>query len=415
MFFVYKVLTNIVLFFSPIIILFRILKKKEDPIRFKEKLGYYTKKRVNGKLIWFHGASVGEILSIIPLIEKLENDTKIKQILITSNTLSSSRVLLNLKFKKTIHQFFPIDTNYHSKKFLNYWKPSMAVFIDSEIWPNMLLNIKKKRISLILMNARITEKSFKRWRLFASYARTFFQTFDLCLSSSLRSKNYLKILGAKKVKFIGNLKFAQSEKDIDGLKNDLKKFLLSKKIWCASSTHFTEEKTCAHVHKKLKTKYKNLLTIIIPRHIHRTEKIINEIKELDLIIHTHSSKKKINKKTDIYLVNSFGQTKSFFKFCKIVFLGGSIVQHGGQNPLEAARYGCKILHGPNVWNFDEIYALLNKFKVSYKVNNPNQLANKVDKMLKKKNNFKILKHKIKNIGNKILNSTLNELNQFIKK
>ena len=169
------------------------------------------------------------------------------------------------------------------------------------------------------------------------------------------------------------------------------------------------------MHKKLKTKYKNLLTIIIPRHIHRTEKIINEIKELDLIIHTHSSKKKINKKTDIYLVNSFGQTKSFFKFCKIVFLGGSIVQHGGQNPLEAARYGCKILYGPNVWNFDEIYALLNKFKVSYKVNNPNQLAYKVDKMLKKKNNFKILKHKIKNIGNKILNSTLNELNQFIKK
>jgi 3-deoxy-D-manno-octulosonic-acid transferase len=254
MFVVYRIFLYLILIFSPLIILIRLLRKKEHPTRFKEKFGLYTKKRLKGKLIWFHGASVGEILSIIPLIEKLENNKKIKQILITSNTLSSSKILSNLKLKKTIHQFFPIDTNYHTLKFLNYWKPSMAVFIDSEIWPTMITNIKKRQISLVLMNARITDKSFRRWKIFSSHAKNFFQKFDICLSSSLKSKQYLKFLGAKKIKFIGNLKFTESEKKIDVLDKTLKKFFLSKKIWCASSTHGIEEKIFANVHIKLKTK-----------------------------------------------------------------------------------------------------------------------------------------------------------------
>jgi len=415
MFFFYKILTNVILFFSPIIILIRLLRKKEDTLRFKEKFGFYTKKKLSGKLIWFHGASVGEILSVVPLIEKLENNKKIRQILITSNTLSSSKILTKLKLKKTIHQFFPIDTNYHTKKFLNYWKPTIAVFIDSEIWPNMIINIKKKPIPLILMNARITDKSFKRWKKFSLYAKTFFQKFDVCLSSSLKSKRYLKSLGDKKIKYIGNLKFTESEKKIDVLDKTLKKFFLSKKIWCASSTHDIEEKICANVHIKLKTKYKNLLTIIIPRHIHRVNEIINQMKKLNLKIHLHDSKHKIKADTDIYLVNSFGQTKLFFKACRTVFLGGSMIKHGGQNPLEAARFGCKILHGPNVWNFNEIYALLKKHEISTKIINSNQLSLNVDKVLNNKKRYKNLEIKIKNLGNKILTSTLNELNFYINK
>ena len=415
MFFAYRILTNLILILSPIIIFIRLLKKKEHPKRFKEKFGFYTKKKIKGKLIWFHGASVGEILSIIPLIENLEKNKEINQILITSNTLSSSKILSNLKLTKTIHQFFPIDTNYHTQKFLKYWKPSVAVFIDSEIWPNMITNIKKTSISLILMNARITDKSFKRWKLFKSYAKKIFCNFDICLSSSHKSKKYLKSLGAKNIKHVGNLKFTQSEKNITFLDNDLRKFFLSKRIWCASSTHSTEEFICANVHKKLKVKYKNLLTIIIPRHIHRTEEIVNEMKKLNLNVHLHNSKNKIDKDTDIYLVNSFGQTKSFFKVCKTVFLGGSMIRHGGQNPLEAARFGCKILHGPNVWNFDEIYNLLKKNKVSRKIINSNQLSLNVDKMLNNKNKHRSLENKIKSLGNKILISTLTEINFYINK
>ena len=415
MFFFYRILTNLILFISPVIILIRLLQKKEDPLRFREKFGFYSKKKIKGKLIWFHGASVGEILSVIPLIEKLETNREIKQILITSNTLSSSKILSQLKLKKTIHQFFPIDTDWNANKFLNYWDPSVAIFIDSEIWPNMITNIKKKSISLILINARITDKSFKKWKTFSSFSKTLFQSFDICLSSSLKSKNYLKSLGAKKIVYLGNLKFSQSEKATYALNNNVKNFFLSKKIWCASSTHEIEEKICANVHKKLKSKYKNLLTIIIPRHIHRTKEIVKEIRKLNLIVHVHNSRKKIDKKADIYLVNSFGQTKSFFKFCKTVFLGGSIIKHGGQNPLEAARYGCQILHGPNIWNFKEIYNLLESHNVSNKIVTANQLTHKVDQILNNKNNSKNLELKIKNLGNKILKSTINEINFHINK
>ncbi|WP_415299762.1 3-deoxy-D-manno-octulosonic acid transferase [Candidatus Pelagibacter sp. Uisw_134_02] len=415
MFFFYRVLVNIVLLFSPIIILIRLLKKKEHTKRFKEKFGFYTKKKIRGKLIWFHGASVGEILSIVPLIEKLENNKKIKQILVTSNTLSSSSIISNLRLKKTIHQFFPIDTNYNSKKFLNYWQPSIAFFIDSEIWPNMITNIKNKSIPMILLNARITDRSYKKWKVFASTAKKIFHKFDLCLSSSIKSQKYLKSLGAKKIKYIGNLKFSQSIKYKDILNDNLIKFFSTKKIWCASSTHQTEELLCARAHKKLKKKYKNLLTIIIPRHVHRNEKIIHDLNKLDLKVHTHSSSTNINNNTDIYLVDTFGETKSFFKICKIVFLGGSIIKHGGQNPLEAARYGCKILHGPNVWNFDEIYILLKKYNVSNKFKNINQLTNKIEKIIDSKKSFKDIEFKIKKLGNRILNSTLNEVNFFINK
>ena len=415
MFFFYRILINLILFLSPIIILIRLLQKKEDPLRFKEKLGFYSKKKLKGKLIWFHGASVGEILSVIPLIEKLEKNKQIKQILITSNTLSSSKILSRLKLKKTIHQFLPIDTDYNTNKFLSYWDPSIAIFIDSEIWPNMITNIKKKNISLMLINARITKKSFTKWNFFPSSAKKLFQNFDMCLSSSLESKNYLKLLGAKKISYIGNLKFTQSEKTADELSSNIKKFFLTRKIWCASSTHELEEKICANIHKKLKIKYKNLLTVIIPRHIHRTKKIIKEIKELNLKIHLHDSRKKIDEETDIYLVNSFGQTQSFFKACKTVFLGGSIIEHGGQNPLEAAKYGCQILHGPNVWNFKEIYNLLEVHGVSNKITTTKQLSLKVEQIFNSKKNSKKLQLKIKILGNKILESALNEINFYMNK
>ena len=194
----YRLLACLILILSPIILIIRLLKKKEDPKRFKEKFCFFSEKKNKGKLIWFHGASVGELQSIVPLIEKLDKNKKINQILITSNTLSSSKIINKFKFKKVIHQFFPIDVNFFSKKFLNYWKPSIVFFIDSEIWPNMLLNIKKENIPTILINGRITEKTFKRWLLFPNFSNMLFKKFNLCLSSSKESKKYLKKLGAKK-------------------------------------------------------------------------------------------------------------------------------------------------------------------------------------------------------------------------
>ena len=211
MLFFYRLVANFIFIISPIIIIYRIFKKKEDPKRFLEKIGKFDKKNTNNDLLWFHGSSVGEILSIIPLIEKLEKNKNVKKILVTSSTLSSSSVLQKLKLKKTIHQFFPIDTNFLSEKFLNYWKPSIAIFIESEIWPNMILNIKKKSIPLLLLNARITKKSFNKWNSISSLSKNLFGNFDVTFPQNNETKKYLKILGAKKIKMIGNLKFSENE------------------------------------------------------------------------------------------------------------------------------------------------------------------------------------------------------------
>ena len=252
----------------------------------------------------------------------------------------------------------------------------------------MIVNIKKKSLPLILLNARITKKSYSKWKMIPSTSNMLFNKFDICLSQNQETKKYLKYLGAKKIKFFGNLKFSESKSQKNNNFDDKsKKIFKSRKIWCAASTHNTEEKICALAHKKLKNKYNNLVTIIIPRHIQRTDYIINEIKDLNLKVQTRSTSNKISKNTDIYLVDAYGETKSFYKICKTVFLGGSLINHGGQNPLEPARFGCKILHGPYVQNFTEVYNLLEKNNLSSKFNNIHQLINLINQSFIKKTNF----------------------------
>jgi 3-deoxy-D-manno-octulosonic-acid transferase len=410
---IYRILINLIIILSPLIIIFRLIKKKEDSKRFKEKFCFFSKLKKKGKLVWFHGASVGELQSIVPILEKLEENDKIQQVLITSNTLSSSKVLEKLKFKKVIHQFFPVDNNFLTNKFLDHWQPSMALFIDSEIWPNMISNLNKKKIPIILLNARITKKSFIKWKILSNFSKKIFSKINLSLASNTLSKNYLKKLGAKNIKLFGNLKFAQSEKEIVKIDNNFKNFIFSKKSWCASSTHYGEEKVCGIVHQRLKTKYKNLLTIVIPRHIDRIDKIKKEFRKMGLKTHIHKPMKNINKDTDIYLVNTYGQTKAFFNECKNVFLGGSIIKHGGQNPLEAARFGCNILHGPNISNFSEIYSFLKKNKISKKFDNINKMVHILDGLLSKKNDSKTIIRKIDFTGKKILELTYKEIYFYI--
>ena len=412
MLFVYRFLINLIFILSPIIFVIRFLKKKEDPLRFKEKIGFFSKKKRSGKLIWFHGASVGELQSIVPLVEKLEKNKSIKQILITSNTLSSSKVLKNNNFKKVIHQFFPIDSNFLIKKFLNYWSPSKALFIDSEFWPNTILNLKKKKIPIILINGRITKKTFNRWNKFSNFSKKIFKNFDLCLSSSKESFNYLKRLNFRNIKLIGNLKYSQAESENLYLDKNLNKFLSINNSWCASSTHESEELFIGQTHKILKKKIKKLVTIIIPRHIERCFIIKQDLEKLNLKVHLNEPKKKIDPSTDIYLVNSYGKTKSFYKRCNNVFLGGSLIKHGGQNPLEAARYGCSIVSGPNVQNFKEIYEYLRKNNISISVKKNKELADQLHGLFKKKINPKKIQNKIKTIGDQILKKTYNEI--FVK-
>ncbi|MDC0895415.1 glycosyltransferase N-terminal domain-containing protein [Candidatus Pelagibacter sp.] len=406
MFFLYQIILSLLVLISPILIIFRIYKGKEDKIRFREKFSIPSKKRSKGKLIWFHGASVGEILSIIPLIENYEKDKLINQILVTSSTLSSSKVLKKFKFKKTVHQFYPIDHFFFTKRFLEYWKPNLAIFIDSEIWPNMFKKLEEKKISLILLNARITKKTFLRWQNLKNVSQKVFKKISIAYPQNLETKYFLKKLKVKKIKTIGNLKFAEQDNEI---MNKLNFRFKSKKIWVASSTHSDEEIFCGKTHIELKKKIKNLLTILIPRHIHRVQEIKSELENLRLNVTNHSSNTKNLKNVDIYIVDTFGETKKFHKVGTSVFIGGSIINRGGQNPLEAARYGARILHGPNVDNFKDVYKSLSNLKISKKITTPRELASSI---IFKRN--KKLGDKIKKIGVKILKETINDLDKLIK-
>ena len=409
MFLLYQTILTVIFIISPILVIYRININKEHKKRYKEKFGLPSRQRVKGKLIWFHGASVGEIFSIIPLIENYEKNKSIHQILITSSTLSSSKILKNFNFKKTIHQFYPIDHIFITRKFLNYWKPNSAIFIESEIWPCMFKELKKRKVPLILLNARITKKTFRKWIKIKYFSREIFNKITIAFPQNLETKLFLKELKTNKIKTIGNLKFTENDdKRYNDINPKLKSQFKSKKIWVASSTHPSEEIFCAQAHIYLKKKFKNLLTIIIPRHIHRSKRIISELENFNLKIVKHSSNIKKLNNTDIYLVNTFGETKKFHKIGCSVFLGGSVINRGGQNPLEAARYGARILHGPNIDNFKEVYKTLEKLKISKKISTPAELSSLINF---KKN--KIIGAKIKKIGVRILKETVNEIDKVI--
>ena len=413
MFFLYQVLISILLILSPLIISFRILKKKEDPKRFKEKFCFPSKKRVSGNLIWFHGSSVGELLSILPLVNELEKNQSIKQILITSSTLSSAEIFKKFKFRKTVHQFFPIDSILYSYKFLNYWKPTIAIFVESEIWPSIFKVLNKKNTPLLLLNARVTKKTFNKWNYVKNFSNSVFKNISKAYPQNNETFNYLKKLNISAIKIMGNLKFVNNNQNkLIKLDKSLLKNLKYRKIWCASSTHMGEEIICSKVHLNLKKKYKNLLTIIIPRHIHRVNKIVQEINDLKLNVVLHSSNPKKLKNADIYLVDTYGETKKFYDCSDVVFMGKSLVGKGGQNPLEPARHGAAVLHGPNINNFLDIYTLLDKLKITYKINGATSLTNLVNKLIIKPNNKKGYL-KIEKIGKKILNETKDEINSLL--
>jgi 3-deoxy-D-manno-octulosonic-acid transferase len=411
MYFFYNILANLAIFISPVIIIYRIFKGKEDAKRVWEKFCIYSQKK-NNKNIWIHAASVGELMSIVPIIKKLEENKKIKNILLSTSTTSSAKIFKKIRLKKTSHIYFPLDNNYIVKKFIKYWQPELAIFIDSEIWPNMFSNLKLNNIPIIIMNARITERSFNKWQIFPNFANQVFRNISLALPQNLETLKYLKLLKVKNIKMAGNLKYYGQKNSQDHVAKSLKNKFRNFKLWCAASTHNDEEILIGKLHKKLKKREKKLITIIIPRHINRTNKIIDALNNLNLNCITHSSNQKLQKDTDIYLVDSYGESSKFYSLTNVTFVGGSIINHGGQNPLEPARLGNYIINGPNVKNFKEIYAFLNNLKMSSSTFNILTMENIILKKLKMKAPNKNIKKIIK-IGNDILEKNLFYINKHL--
>jgi len=415
---IYRIISDFFLIISPLVILYRIIKRKEDSNRFLERYAARSKQRKKGKLIWFHCSSVGELLSIMPLVEKFEKNPTINQILITTTTLSSSKIFYNFKLNKTIHQFFPIDNKLIISKFLKYWKPSIFFLCESEIWPNLIDHIKEREIKLILINGRMTKRSFKRWKKIKFFSKDIFKKFDICLVQNNETHKRLKLLGATKILNFGNLKFTTSKKvKSDLLDKKTLNFFRNKTILItAASTHFNEEdfivKSHLYFKSKAKSYFKNMISIIIPRHIERSFDIKKEIEKLSLKTYFHSSKKKIPPDTEIYIVDTYGELNKFYKISSVVFMGGSLIKHGGQNPLEPAKLGCKIIHGPNIDNFREIYAKLDRMGISIMFKKHLDGFKIIDKSIQKKSlvfeNKKLIKY-----GEEVLNLTYLEILKFI--
>ena len=421
MHFWYKLFTYLFYPFAHIYLYLRKLRKKEHPVRYKEKLSKISKLRGEGFLIWFHVASVGEAMSILPLIEFCIQEKKINKILLTSITLSSGKIL-EKRYNdnpKVEHQFLPLDINILVKRFLDHWKPNLSIFIDSEVWPNLILQSNKKKIPLLLINARITEKTFKRWNIIIKFAKKIFEKFNLCIATNEESENFLKILGAKNIKNYGNLKFSQSKKiSRNNLDSSILNKIKNREIWCAASTHPNEEFLCSKSHIKIKKKYNNILTIIIPRHIDRAEKIKTELSNLNLKVTLYSKLDEIYEDTDILLVDSYGESLKFYNVSKYVFVGKSLSKHlvadSGQNPIEPARLGCKIFHGPNVSNFMEIYRYLRSLGVSKEINSSDELSlSLVEELQKNEAKNDEIAGKIQNYGHSIFNNVILELKKYI--
>ena len=418
----YRILTT---FFYPIfvlIIFYRKLIKKEDQIRYKEKIffkNFNIKRKKDSRLIWFHAASIGELKSILPIIKILNQTQNSLEFLITTTTLSSANLAKDelKKFDNMHHRFIPIDSPFLIKKFLNSWKPDTIFLVDSEIWPNLILEAKKNKISISIINARITKKTFKRWMLIPNTAKYIFSLFDLCLSSSEETSNFLNKLNAKNIKYLGNIKFIT---DIDrSISNNNEEEAFEKyKFWLAASTHDNEELFCLKTHLLLKEKIKNLITIIAPRHINRVDKVEKLCNKFNLSSQIVKKNDPIAKNKEIIIINSYGNLPRFLSLSKSVFMGKSTIESlksvGGQSPIEAAKFGCKIYHGPFVYNFKEIYEILNKIKVCYEIKNPDELAMRLSSDLKDdKNNNKEFLVLIKDLERKTLNETMNSINKFL--
>ena len=405
---IYRLATSLLHYLLLPYLYFRIFKKKESPIRFKEKLGITKLQRDDGYLIWFHCASIGELKSIFPIIDHYVKKNKI---LLTTSTLSSSEIFYN-KYsdnKNIVHQFAPIDSPQIVKKFFLKWKPNIIFFTDSELWPNQIFYAKNNNIPIILLNGRISKKSFSKWKFFKKTMNEILKSFKLILCNSNQSSDYFHYFKTNNIETIGNLKFIISENLVSKNEED---FILQKRIiFIGLSTHDTEEEFCIKTHLSLKIKYPNLLTIIIPRHISRINKIEQIVKKSKLNYLTQDSLSGIKDDTDILIINTYGNTQRFLKFSKCIFIGGSLINHGGQNPIEVAYNNSLIFHGPYIHNFTEIYNFLNKENISFEVKSVKELTELFEKNINSTQNN--VKEKIISIGNEILSSTIKKLDQHI--
>ncbi len=338
----------------------RLKRGKEDPARLYERFGGASFSRPSGKVVWFHGASVGESISILKLIDQLLERQPTLNILVTTGTITSANLLAKHLPKQCIHQFIPLDVPKWIDRFLTHWQPNLVIFIESEFWPNILNGVKKRQIPLLLLNARMSTRSFTHWKRIPKTIKKILNLFDICFTPSEQVATYLKHLGARKIILSCNLKFTA---DTLGYQQDelirLQNICEKRVVWAAISTHPGEEEIIIATHIALKKQFSNLLTILAPRHPERAASIAEKITHTGLTTLRHSENMYPRQKTDIWMVDTIGDLGLVYSLAKICFVGGSFVPIGGHNPIEAFKLGCAVIVGPHTANFIDVNQALN--------------------------------------------------------
>ena len=351
----------------------RLKRGKEDPRRIAERRGEAAVERPAGPLIWTHGASVGEMLAVMPLVESLR--ARGFNVLVTSGTVTSARLAEARLPPGAIHQFVPLDAPRFIARFLDHWRPNLALFAESDLWPNLIVACADRAVPLILINGRLSQRSYARWRRLPRTIATLLGRFDLCLAQSQGDAERYADLGAPRVSMTGNLKLDVPAPPVDGQKlAAMQAAIGARPIIVAASTHAGEEALIIEAHRRLRASFRGLITIIAPRHPERGPGIVDIASVAGLPAAMRSRGHLPDRATEIYVVDTIGELGLVYRLSPIVFMGGSLVRHGGQNPIEAAKLGAAILHGPYVSNFTEIYAALDDVHGAEEINDVSKLA-----------------------------------------
>jgi 3-deoxy-D-manno-octulosonic-acid transferase len=376
----YRGSTRLAAPFAGMVLKRRLKRDKEDPTRVAERRGIPSLRRPHGPLVWMHGASVGEILSVMPLLDRIRASGF--AILLTSGTVTAARLAQRRLPEGVLHQFAPLDSPAFVQRFLEYWQPGLVLLAESELWPNMITEGARRGIPLVLINGRLSKRSFDRWKMFGRTAAALLSNIDLCLAQENDDARRLAQLGASRVFTTGNLKFDVPPPPADPMVlSALKRAARGRPIVLAASTHQGEETAVIEAHRRLRRAMPNLLTIIAPRHPERGRAVAGEAEDAGLLAVLRTRARLPDSGTEIYVADTIGELGLFYRLAPIVFVGGSLVKHGGQNPIEPAKLDCAILHGPYVSNFSMIYAELNRARGAATVTGVDSLTTSTELLL----------------------------------
>lgn len=352
---------------------------KEHPLRFNEKLGLYKYPRPVGRLFWMHGASVGEAISMLPLIDRLLSEDENLSILVTTGTLTSAEIMEKRLPPRAFHQFIVYDTPKYAKRLLDHFKPDAVLWFESELWPATLSEIHKRKIPLALVNGRISDKSFAVWKIFKFVSQEILGCFSFCLGQSEQDKRRLLLLGAKKAACFGNLKYAGMPLPVDGEKlKELKQVIGMRAVFFISSTHSNEEDQLSAHFQRLQQAVPNILILLAPRHPHRGAEIRDMMERRGFKTELRSKGGEIHADTEVYIADTIGEMGLWYQLAEVSFVGGSLVSHGGQNFMEPARAKNAVLVGPYMHNFVE---MLERAQAAHAVWQVNSAAEVIDETI----------------------------------